>query len=153
MLSIKKLAALLCLAVAVTGCATTSGPTQYGNYLKDQPASVEHQIATDALKQLAELYPPAKTHLAFKHPTTDAFGSELVSGLRSAGYALQEYSVKAPAKQEQQETGLPTRYILDLAKEEKLYRLTIHIGDQAMNRPYRYENGTIVPAGYWAYKE
>ncbi len=141
--------AVLILVLAATGCATTSGPTQYGNYLKDQPISVDQQIANDALKQLAMLYPPAKTHLTLKQPTPDVFGSELVKGLREAGYALQEYSPKADTV----DAGLPLMYVLDQAKEDRLYRLTIQIGNQAINRPYRQEQGTVTPAGYWARKE
>lgn len=141
--------AVLILVLAATGCATTSGPTQYGNYLKDQPISVDQQIANDALKQLAMLYPPAKTHFTLKQPTPDVFGSELVKGLREAGYALQEYSPQADTV----DTGLPLMYVLDQAKEDRLYRLTIQIGNQAINRPYRQEQGTVTPAGHWARKE
>ncbi len=150
MRNINRMAILMALALSATGCATTSGPFQYGNYLKDQPVSVDKQIASDALKQLADLYPPAKTRFALKQPTPDVFGSELVSGLREAGYALQEYSSKA---QPNPDSGLSLRYVLDQAKDDHLYRLTIQVGDQAINRPYRQENGTVVPAGYWAHKE
>jgi hypothetical protein len=153
MFSISRMAILI-LALAATGCATTSEPSQYGNYLKDQPISIDQQIANDALKQLSMLYPPAKTRFVLKQPTPDVFGSELVNGLREAGYALQEYSQKPQPKPDSRpETGLPLMYVLDQAKDDHLYRLTIQIGDQAINRPYRQENGTVVPAGYWARKE
>ncbi|PLY11742.1 MAG: conjugal transfer protein TrbH [Sedimenticola sp.] len=152
MFSISRMAILI-LALAATGCATTSGPSQYGNYLKDQPISVDQLIANDALKQLAMLYPPAKTRLTIKQPTPDVFGSELVKGLREAGYALQEYSPKAQHEPDTADAGLPLMYVLDQAKDDHLYRLTLQVGDQAINRPYRQEQGTVVPAGYWARKE
>jgi len=55
----RKIAFVAVLALALTGCATTS---PYGNYL--QSATVDQQkLAGEAVKQLATLWPPAKTRV------------------------------------------------------------------------------------------
>ncbi len=142
---------IILLALVATGCATVRGP--YGNHIKDQPAIIDQQIAQDAVQQITTLYPPAKTRFDLQQPTPDVFGSELVSGLRKNGYALREFDPNAKPNTGDSAPGLPLRYVLDQLTEDHLYRLTIQVGAQAINRPYKREHGTVVPAGYWARKE
>ena len=68
------IAALFALTLA--GCATTG---QYGNFVP--AAANQQQIATDAVQQLATLYPPAKTRFELHQATPDAFGLALVNTL------------------------------------------------------------------------
>jgi len=146
------IAALFALTLA--GCATTS---QYGNFV---PTAVnQQQIATDAVQQLATLYPPAKTRFELHQATPDAFGLALVNTLRERGYALLEFSPTDQAKASAtpapagEPAALPLRYVLDQAGTTNLYRLTLLVGNQSLTRPYLEENGSFVPAGYWARKE
>jgi len=145
------IAALIALTVA--GCATTG---QYGNFAPT--AANQQQIATDAVQQLATLYPPAKTRFELHQATPDAFGLALVNTLRERGYALLEFSPTsqaastAPAPAEAP-AALPLRYVLDHAGATNLYRLTLLVGNQSITRPYLEDNGSFVPAGYWVRKE
>lgn len=146
------IAALFALTLA--GCATTG---QYGNFVPT--AANQQQIATDAVQQLATLYPPAKTRFELHQATPDAFGLALVNTLRERGYALLEFSPADQAKASAAPApagapaALPLRYVLDQAGATNLYRLTLLVGNQSITRPYLEENGSFVPAGYWARKE
>jgi hypothetical protein len=118
----RKIAFVAVLALALTGCATTS---PYGNYL--QSATVDQQkLASEAVKQLATLWPPAKTRFELQQATPDAFGAGLVKELRESGYAILEFNpeaakakasassdaapaVEAPASATK---ALPLRYVL-----------------------------------------
>lgn len=144
------ISALFMLTLA--GCASTG---QYGNFVPD--AANQQQLATDAVQQLAKLYPPAQTRFELHQATPDAFGMALTSSLRERGYALLEFNPAdkaqvspAPASAS---TSMPLRYVLDQAGTTNLYRLTLLVGNQSITRPYLAENGTFVPAGYWARKE
>lgn len=154
----RKIAFIAVLALALTGCATTS---PYGNYL--QSATVDQQkLASEAVKQLATLWPPAKTRFELQQATPDAFGAGLVKELRESGYALLEFNpeaAKAKASAEAVEApasatkALPLRYVLDQAGTSNLYRLTLTVGNQSITRPYLEQDGALVPAGYWVRKE
>ncbi|WP_367903547.1 conjugal transfer protein TrbH (plasmid) [Xanthomonas oryzae pv. oryzicola] len=159
----RKIVSLALLALGLGGCATTSSP--YGNFV--QSAALDQQkLATDAVQQLATLYAPARTRLELQQPTPDPFGQALVKSLRDKGYALLEYApagapAQAPASAAQPSApattaapgGLPLRYVLDQAGDSNLYRLILMVGNQSITRPYLAQNGTFVPAGYWARKE
>lgn len=150
-MSVRKIA-LIGLILTTSGCATVS---PYGSFLQD-PAAVEPQIATDAVSQIAALYPPAKIRFAIQHPTPDPFGTALVAGLREQGYAIQEFNPKHAGGAQGGDTataGLPLRYVLDQAGDPRLYRLTVLIGDQAISRPYKRAESGIVAAGYWARRQ
>ena len=137
------LAALAALALA--GCAT---PAPHGNYLPS--ATVDQQkLAGDAVKQLAALWPPARTPLELQQPTPDAFGAALVKGLRESGYALVEFNPDAMSAS----TARPLRYVLDRAGPANLYRLSVTVGSQSITRPYMERDGALVPAGYWVRQE
>lgn len=152
------------LLLSLTGCATQS---HYGNFVDNQPGLNQHQIATDTVDQLAELFPPAHTRFDLKQPTPDAFGMALIRVLRDRGYAVLELSPDASDDQDDQQktkpsttranassqSGLPLRYVFDQFSGTNMYRVSIIVGHQSITRAYALENGTVVPAGFWARKE
>jgi hypothetical protein len=147
-------------ALCLAGCASTDAPVAYGNYLP-LASGDQQQLAGDAVKQLALLYPPAKTCFELQHATPDAFGLALIKNLRERGYALVEFNPKtarADSSAGEATAGaarppLPLRYVVDQAGTSNLYRLTLLVGNQFIARPYLIDNGSFVPAGYWARKE
>jgi hypothetical protein len=150
----RKITIAALFALTLAGCATTG---QYGNFV---PATAnQQQIATDAVQQLSTLYPPAKTRFELHQATPDAFGVALVGSLRERGYAILEFNPADQAKASAATApagapaALPLRYVLDQAGTSNLYRLTLLVGNQSITRPYLEENGSFVPAGYWARKE
>ena len=150
----RKLIIAALFALTLAGCATTG---QYGNFVP--AAAGQQQIATDAVQQLATLYPPAKTRFELHQATPDAFGLALVNTLRERGYALLEFnpaSAKAQAtaaSEPASPAALPLRYVLDQAGDSNLYRLTLLVGHQSITRPYLVQDGSFAPAGYWVRKE
>lgn len=137
------------LALLVAGCATHP---PYGHFAAS-PAAVDEFIAADAVKQLTAIYPPAKTRLTLAQPTPDPFGRALVRGLRQQGYALRELAPHGAKPSRSAESGLTLAYVLDDTGSLSLYRLTLHIGSQALSRAYRLESGTGVPASDWTRRE
>ncbi|WP_404361587.1 conjugal transfer protein TrbH [Methylotuvimicrobium sp. KM1] len=138
------LAALAALSLA--GCVTSP----YGNHLRH--VSVDQQkLADDAVKQLATLWPPAKTQFELKQTTPDVFGNALVKNLRESGYAVMEFSPNTT----EDNTLLPLRYVLSQIKGENgnLYHLTLWVGTESITRPYIEQNGMVMPGGYWTHKE
>lgn len=165
-MTMKRLVLVALVALALGGCATTA---PYGNFVQPPVTVDQQQLAGDAAKQLAALWPPAKTRFELQQPTPDEFGAALVGNLRAAGYAVLEYAPpKAagtrPATADQQAgepvavampttAALPLRYVLDHDAGTGLYRLTLLIGSQSITRPYLEQNRTLIPAGYWVRKE
>lgn len=167
----RKIVSVALLALALSGCATTS-PSLYGNYLAETARVNQAQLATEAVNQLIELYPPARTRFELQQPTPDVFGQSLVKGLRDSGYAVLELEPK-PARTTATETSAgpsatgqdpiviapspshtyPLRYVVDNAGDSNLYRLTLLVGTQSLTRPYLHQNGELLPAGYWVRKE
>ena len=142
------LSALLVMALA--GCASTA---PYGNFATEPPAGLEERIATDTVKQLVTLYPPARTRFHLGQPTPDAYGSALVEALRAKGYALVE--VKASPQEAAPATapGLSLHYVLDAVASPNLYRVTVMVGQKSLSRAYLAQNNRVAPAGAWVRKE
>lgn len=165
-MTMKRLALVALIAFVLGGCATTA---PYGNFVQPSVAVDQQQLAGDAAKQLAALWPPAKTRFELQQPTPDEFGAALVGNLRAAGYAVLEYAPQktsgAGSAAPDQKAGepvavatpttaaLPLRYVLDHDAATRLYRLTLLVGSQSITRPYLEQNRTLIPAGYWARKE
>ncbi|EPE6923662.1 conjugal transfer protein TrbH [Escherichia coli] len=159
----RKILTVIALAATLAGCATS----KYGSFVHDAPAAYNQTIATDAVKQLVKLYPPAQTRLELQQATPDPFGIALVTDLRAQGYAVMEYkpdgnAAAAPAAASsaaakpatpQTQGGYPLRYVLDQFSDSNLYRLTIMVGSQSLTRAYLAQNNTMVPAGAWVRKE
>ena len=157
---------VLAAALALGGCATTA---PYGNFVPSPVTVDQPPLATEAAKQLAALWPPARTRFALQQPTPDAFGTALVGQLRAAGYAVLEYgpaTVPAAARAAQGEptdepaagvsltpAALPLRYVLDHDTGSGFYRLTLWVGTQSLTRAYLEQDGSLMAAGYWVRRE
>ncbi|EPT1903696.1 lipoprotein [Escherichia coli] len=164
----RKIVSAALLALVLSGCATNS---PYGNYLTEPARVNQAQLATEAVNQLVELFPPARSRFELQQPTPDAFGQSLVKGLRNSGYAVLELEPKqssaattdtneAPSAGEEPIVSVPSpsqtyplRYVVDNAGDSNLYRLTLLVGTQSLTRPYLHQNGELLPAGYWVRKE
>lgn len=122
-------------------------------------------MADDVVKKLVALYPPAKTTITLQHATTDAFGSALITSIRTKGYALTEFKAEPPASPQASPvaakvvppargtTNLSLAYIVDQARDSDLVRLTLLINTQSLSRVYQVKDGTLNAAGYWVRKE
>jgi len=147
-----KLTLAAVVALALAGCAMTS---QYGNYLPSATVDQQNWFASEAVKQLARRWPPAKTRLELKQAAPDAFGIALVNGLRESGYAIVEFSPKQIEDPSTTDANiLPLRYALDQigSDDANIYRLTLLVGTESLTRPYIEQNGSVIP-GYWTHKE
>jgi hypothetical protein len=157
-------AAVLCsIGFVLTGCAAMPGATSqdklYGNHAA-APAAFDQKVASDAIRQLVSLYPPASTRFNLAQPTSDAFGTALVAGLRERGFALMDAQAGSGSTMAADANGASTgagglelRYLLDRPGAGDLYRLTLAIGTQRLSRPYMIQNGTPYAAGAWVRKE
>ena len=150
-------------ALILGGCASAPGAAAYGNYATGSPA-FNQKLAADAIKQLAGLYPPARTRFHLAQPTPDPFGQALVAGLREKGYAVEEAKPagatqppsvpeKATSGPEQGAAGLDLGYVVDQPGTGNLYRLTLAVGSQSLTRAYVAQNGSTYAAGSWVRKE
>lgn len=135
------------IITVLSGCITT----QPGNF-SSAPVSLTQTMATDSVRQLSVLYPPARTRFVFKQSTQDAFGKSLINSLRQKGYSLVE-------TQGGQQTNVltisetPLRYVVDEPIKNSLYRVTIRVGQQSISRAYRLKKGILKSAGFWVRQE
>lgn len=153
----------LVLAVWVLGGCATGRP--HGNFVATSAALDQPALAAQATRQLAALWPPARTRFALTQPAADTFGAALVGQLRAAGYAVQEAGPVATVGSPAPETApvdpaagmtseaLPLRYVLDHDAGTDLYRLTLSVGEQSITRAYLAQGGTARPAGAWVRRE
>jgi hypothetical protein len=149
--------------VLAAGCAAVPGATPYDKLYGNQaaaPAAFDQKVASDAIRQLVSLYPPASTRFNLAQPTPDAFGTALVAGLRERGFALMEAQAGIGSTMAADANGAGTgagglelRYLLDRPGASDLYRLTLAIGTHRLSRPYMIHNGTPYAAGAWVRKE
>lgn len=163
-----KFSLLAPLLLGLVGCMS---PSPYGNFVQNTAEVNDKKIADDVVKKLAMLYPPANTRFDLQHITPDFFGTYLVEAMRAKGYAVLEFKPEvktgsvnstqsaeiltlAPTPATSSPAGLPLSYIMDQAKGSDLYRISLVINhEQALNRAYQLQDGTITPAGYWVRKE
>lgn len=149
----------LVLAVWVLGGCATGRP--YGNFVATSAALDQPALAAQATRQLAALWPPARTRFALTQPAADTFGAALVGQLRAAGYAVQEAAAGSPALGTAPvdpaagltSEALTLRYVLDHDAGTDLYRLTLSVGEQSITRAYLAQGGTVRPAGAWVRRE
>ena len=142
---------LLVFALVVfAGCV--SAPSRYGNF-STAPSVASTDMANDATKQLAVLFPPALTRLDLLGPTGDAFGTALVTGLRTKGYAVAEYAPPSDAEAAPPANGTPFAYALNQEGNTNTYFLTLFVGTQTLSRIYVTQTNGARPAGAWAHKE
>ena len=145
---------LACLA----GCAANrmADASAYGNLLAAPVPAQENGIAADAAARLIASYPPARTRFALQHAAQDGFGSELLKRLRSQCYAIGEFSsqTQAAAPPLPPAAGAtPLRYVLDMAAEPDLVRLTLYAGSESLTRAYLLQGGAARPASAWIRRE
>ena len=145
---------LACLA----GCAANrmADAPAYGNLLAAPVPAQENGIAADAAARLIASYPPARTHFALQHAAQDGFGRELLERLRSQGYAIGEFSNQPPdaAPPLPSAAGATAlRYVLDMAAEPDLIRLTLYAGGESLTRAYLLQGGAARPASAWIRRE
>lgn len=139
---------LIVLLIAIAGL-TSCASAPSGNFVEPGvPAGLTEKLVSDAVKRLEGLYPPASTRFNLGQATQDTFGQAFVESLRSKGYALQEFNSNSNLNA----SGVPLRYVLD-APTKNLYRITLIVGQHALNRAYAAQNNSVVPAGAWVRKE
>ena len=154
---------LCCAALALAGCAGVPPAPTYGNFA-GASAAFNQKLASDSIKQLVALYPPASTRFNIIQPTTDLFGSALIAGLREKGYGVMESNLAGAASPPsasdkeasvpaREVAGLDLRYLVDQQGADDLYRLDLVIGNQRLTRAYLAQGESTYAAGSWVRKE
>jgi hypothetical protein len=131
------------LALLSTGCA-------YQPTVPALPQTAYTMIATDAVKQLAFLYPPAKTHFILKANENTLFNDAVKRHLRNTGYALHESTEAMPKRTEAKQLT----YVLDPLTDVTFYgyyRLTLSIDEAQLSRLYDANN--LTKPNYWSYRK
>ncbi|NOU10842.1 MAG: conjugal transfer protein TrbH [Nitrospira sp.] len=160
----RRLSFVLGVGLVLAGCVS---PAPYGYLVTGAvPPQIPEQLAQDTVTRMEALYPPAQTRLALTHPATDAYGVALTEALRRKGYGVMEsptttrrnlYSrqdMPAPLPPAvSDEEGLPFRYVVDGPVEDRLYRVTVFIGDQSLSRVYQMHQHRLRQAGAWVRKQ
>ena len=152
-IAISRAIALVILLTGLSGCATVPKEQEQAS----SPVSVQlgNSLASDAVKQLQNLYPPAHTTFNIDQALskTDNFGNALVVQLRTKGYAVQIIDPKQPVKAV---AGIRFHYIVDNPAARwyiGLYRVQLVVGKTTLTRAYSEANNTAMPAGAWAKME
>ncbi len=119
------------------------------------PVGMGNSMASDSIKQLQTLYPPAQTEFNIGQPVpkTDVFGTSLVFMMREKGYAVQEYN---PTQSTGTLTGIGFQYSVDRPVSSAytgLYRVKLVVGKAILTRAYTAKNNMTIPAGAWAKME
>jgi hypothetical protein len=168
---------LVLLCAHLSACAGLSNTMQPSS--RDAAsAAFEERIATDTVRQIARLYPPARTRLNVVSVVPDHFGALLAAKLRGQGFGVEE-TVEARTKvfpftfsdefrprptAANVDTGnapiaaapgLELRYLLDPARAGMFSRVTVRIGGAVLARAYLVvgnDTGAAVPAGAWTYR-
>ncbi|WP_028389217.1 hypothetical protein [Legionella fairfieldensis] len=144
------------ITIVLISCLNLIGcVTQYGNYASTSNL-FNKTMANDAVSQLIRLYPPAHTRFTLKQPIKDSFGLSLVSLLRTKGYSVVEVTTRPlnntliiPTAS----SGIDLFYLVDSPIKNRLYRVTLMVGQQSLSRPYLVHNNQLVASGYWVRKE
>ena len=145
--------ALVMLLNGLSSCATVPKEQEQAS----SPVSVQlgNSLASDAVKQLQTLYPPAQTTVNIDQALskTDSFGNALVVQLRAKGYAVQIIDPKQPVTAL---ASLRLHYIVDNPAARwyiGLYRVQLVVGNGTLTRAYSEADNTTMPAGAWAKME
>ncbi len=160
----RRLSLVLWVGLLLAGCLS---PLPYGYLVSGTvPPQMPERLAQDTVTRMEALYPPAHTRLALTHPATDPYGLALIEALRRKGYGVMEsrvttrtnYSTRddGPGPAEpvvHTEKGIPLRYVVDGPFEDRLYRITVFIGNQSLSRVYHMDQQVIARAGAWVRKE
>ena len=131
------------LALFSAGCANQ--PT-----VPALPEKAYTAIATDAAKQLATLYPPAKTHFVLKANDNTLFNNAVKHQLRNSGYALHESTETTPAKTKAKQLTYVLEPLTDMAFYG-YYRLSLSIDEAQLSKLYDANN--LTKPDYWSYRK
>mgnify|MGYP001563309250 FL=1 len=157
----RSLSLVLGVGLVLAGCVS---PSPYGYLVGGTvPLQMPERLAQETVTRMEALYPPAHTRLSLTHPATDPYGVALLAALRRKGYGVMESRVTTrrtpstrddrPAPVVHTEAGIPFRYVVDGPFEDRLYRITIFIGNQSLSRVYRLDQQVLAQAGAWVRKE
>lgn len=139
---------LIVTLATVSGCTATRESS-----ITQAPVALTQIIAQDSAKQLAALYPPARTRLELKQSSTDVFGRSLVDSLRQKGYSLAEAGTNEQHSTTKAASEVPLTYVMDNPIKNSLYRVSIRVGGQSISRAYILKNGQLNPVGFWVNQE
>lgn len=132
------------LLVITSACASVRSA---GSFIEHPSPPAMLELARDAARHLAKLYPPASTELWFAHPVDDAFGQPFVTALRGAGFAVTEARTRG--------TQLELLYVVD--EIAPLYRVVLRIRSAhrriSMTRAYTHQANGVIAAGAWTQQE
>lgn len=169
----RMLLALLCMHLsACAGLPDTEQPIDAAS------AAFEERIATDTVRQIARLYPPARTRLNVVSASPDHFGVLLTAKLRGQGFGVAETVEAKPkafpftfsnefrprADAAHPDTGnvpvatlpgIELRYLLDPARAGMFSRVTVRIGGAVLARAYLVDGndpGAAAPVSAWTYR-
>lgn len=143
-----RLPALLLFVLAI-GCASVRST---GSFIEHPAPLAMHELARDAARELATLYPPPHTEISFAHSTADAFGPPLLTELRGLGFAVSEAHTRG--------SQLQLTYVVD--EVETLYRVILRIVSAApsgrhrrltLTRAYSHRDRLVRSAGGWTQLE
>lgn len=140
----------LMLIVLLPGCASwpswhLGSSAREGNY-SDASQVVSAQLAADAFKRLADLYPPAQTTITFRSRTPDPFGQALAQNLRLAGFAVQQTISKDPLLSPV--GGIALSYLVATMGTQE-YRVTIDVDGTSFSRAYVNTPQGLASASFW----
>ena len=127
------------LVCAVAGCA---GAPRHGTFVQGQDAALG-AVSEDAAGKLRQEFPPDRYAVVLERAEEDAFGKELDSALRKAGYEVL-------GKRRKGGQAVRVRYAVDTVKETMLLRLTMEVGRQQLSRVYVPRSRGVYPAGPWS---
>ncbi len=144
---------ILCLLI-MSACSTLP----HGTFVQNLKSTDSTVIASDAVRQLTKIYPPASTTLSMQYAKNDLFGKALTKELRQAGFAVEAYlpnllvaPESAPKTFPEASSGLELTYVLD--RHEDLYRVLIRVDDEVLTRAYLAQADKVLPAGEWMQKK
>lgn len=165
---------LLCLVLA--SCTSLQEIRQ-----QNRNRVADDRIALDAVNQLAQLYPPARTQFNLIVTDPKEFGEMLATKLRTKGYAVSETlktkrvffadtfagfqqkpggqpeegqvrGMEAPAAPAAAGQGIELSYTLDAPEHGSLHTITLKVGNSYLSRAYLPDTKGVAAAGAWTYR-
>lgn len=128
------------LALLLSSCANL----RYGNFTHLSQGR-DAYLATDATTQLTRVYPPAQNTFCIGQRVTDGFGINLLHDMRKKGYGVNENQCR--------KQNANFFYVLDELEPQRLYRVSLFVGIQSLNRVYAKDHERIFPISAWTHKE
>lgn len=117
---------------------------QYGNFTVASQSN-DVYLATDAVSQLARVYPPAKYTFRIGQKICDGFGTHLIQAMRKKGYGVIE---NTRAKKQAN-----FFYVVDETERNHLYRVSLYVHHESLSRMYAKAHGKLTPISPWSHKE